>query len=378
MPDGLGVVGSKAKRIRSVVLENGKPKKPNLLDLSVDDLKDRPYLTTDPGESKKTVSTMGLSSKEQFIIALDNAQKGLMRTTALASELAAAFSPSASARALAKRAKRQISINGPLARSVKAILQKIFGRKDDLPPFISLPRKDDFVSLLKFAGPIFFIILLKVMCYSQMTLRASDMGMLSLASHNVLLRIFFFYTTFGDALSQAAQTFLPKVMYGGPESKGATDISKAANREERRTRVKATLGRMLLLGGTLAVLNSGLSRLILSNCGGWFTSDAGIFGMIGSKNSRFLSLSVLLHSFVMLFEGGIMASGPSGLMYLLKSYMATFVLLTGALKYGASDLGGVWKVWFGFQVVRLFQFGARVWKKTVIGSSNEGTGDSRV
>ena len=55
--------------------------------------------------------------------------------------------------------------------------------------------------------------------------------------------------------------------------------------------------------------------------------------------------------------------------------MATFVLLTGALTYGASDLGGVWKVWFGFQVVRVFQFGARVWKKTVVGSGNIRTGD---
>lgn len=224
---------------------------------------------------------------------------------------------------------------------------------------------------------IFFIILLKVMCYSQMTLRASDMGMLSLASHNVLLRIFFFYTTFGDAFSQAAQTFLPEVMYGladkakkGEDAEISSGIAKAERREKRRERVKATLGRMLALSGIVAVLNSGISTWILSNCGGCFTSDTNIISMIGSKNSRFLSFSVLLHSFVMLFEGGIMASGPSGLMYLLKSYMATFVLLAGALKYGASDLGGVWKVWFGFQVVRLFQFGARVWKKTVIGSAD--------
>ena len=234
-----------------------------------------------------------------------------------------------------------------------------------------------YLSFFFHSPAIFFIILLKVMCYSQMTLRASDMGMLSLASHNVLLRIFFFYTTFGDAFSQAAQTFLPEVMYGGAEkaNKGegpeiSSDIAKAKRREERRERVKATLGRMLALSGTLAILNSGISTWILSNCGGWFTSDPDIIDMMGSKNCRFLSFSVLLHSFVMLFEGGIMASGPSGLMYLLKSYLATFVLLTGALKYGASDLGGVWKVWFGFQVVRLFQFGARVWKKTVIGSTD--------
>jgi len=209
-----------------------------------------------------------------------------------------------------------------------------------------------------------------------MTLRTSDFGMLSLASHNVLLRIFFFYSTFGDAISQAAQTFLPEVMYGVADKESSDDggevstVSKATRQEERRIRVKATLGRMLALSGTLAVLNFGISTWILSNCGGWFTSDSDIIGMIGSKKSRFLSLSVLLHSFVMLFEGGIMASGPSGLMYLLKSYMGTLVLLTGALKYGASDLGGVWKVFFGFQVVRLCQFSARLWKKTVIGSTD--------
>ena len=136
LPDGLGVVGSKAKRKRR---------------------------TTDDDMSKETskgvkipktlqVPSIGLSSKEQFVIALDNIQKGLVRTTTMASELAASFSLSVAIKALRKKARIQLSTNGPLAKSIKAAMQKIFGRKDDLPPFISLPRKDDFISLLKFAG----------------------------------------------------------------------------------------------------------------------------------------------------------------------------------------------------------------------------------
>ena len=73
-------------------------------------------------------------------------------------------------------------------------------------------------------------------------------------------------------------------MYGGADKTNkeagvemSNDMAKAKRREERRERVKATLGRMLALSGTLAVLNSGISSWILSNCGGWFTSDPDIY-----------------------------------------------------------------------------------------------------
>ena len=155
LPDGLGVVGSKAKR------------KPSNTD--VDTSKEK---TTSNGvEIPKHLQlpSIGRSSKEQFVIALDNIQKGLVRTTAMASELAAAFSLSVKAKALGKQARIQLSTNGRLAKSAKAAMQKIFGRKDDLPPFISLPRKDDFVSLLKFAGRKFFLQLSAICSFRPMS-----------------------------------------------------------------------------------------------------------------------------------------------------------------------------------------------------------------
>ena len=139
LPDGLGVVGSKAKRKRITTDDD-------------DSAKEKPTSKGVIIPKILQVPSIGLSSKEQFVIALDNIQKGLVRTTAMASELAAAFKLSVAVKALGKQARIQLSTNGHIAKSAKAAMQKIFGRKDDLPPFISLPRKDDFVSLLKFAG----------------------------------------------------------------------------------------------------------------------------------------------------------------------------------------------------------------------------------
>lgn len=178
-------------------------------------------------------------------------------------------------------------------------------------------------------------------------------------------RIFFFYTTFGDALSQCAQTFLPEVLYGSSTRDKEGSEPVPTTEEERRERIKATLGRMLVLSGAAAVLNCIISNYIVTNCGVYFTSDEAICKLMAG-NSRYMALSILLHPFIMLGEGAIMSSGQSGLSYLVKSYSATIVLLWLMLRL-PSSFGGVWKVWFGFQVVRLFQFGARVWVKTVRG-----------
>ncbi|KAL3776545.1 hypothetical protein ACHAW5_008707 [Stephanodiscus triporus] len=80
-------------------------------------------------------------------------------------------------------------------------------------PFISLPDRKSLASLLLLAGPMFFVMLGKIMGYSAMTVRAGDFGMVSLACHSVMMRVFFFFATAGDAISQAAQTFLPGLLY---------------------------------------------------------------------------------------------------------------------------------------------------------------------
>ena len=89
------------------------------------------------------------------------------------------------------------------------------GRERDplATPFLSFPDRQSLLSLLLLAGPMFFVMLGKILGYSAMTVRAGSFGMVSLACHNVLMRIFFFFATVGDSLSQSAQTFLPGLFY---------------------------------------------------------------------------------------------------------------------------------------------------------------------
>lgn len=82
---------------------------------------------------------------------------------------------------------------------------------------LELPSWADFTSLVRFAGAIFGIIIGKLVCYSSLTLAATKFGVTALAAHNVLLKVFFFFGTFGDSLSQSVQNFLPTVYTADPD-----------------------------------------------------------------------------------------------------------------------------------------------------------------
>ncbi|KAL3815390.1 hypothetical protein ACHAXA_010995 [Cyclostephanos tholiformis] len=96
-------------------------------------------------------------------------------------------------------------------------------------PFISLPDRKSLASLLLLAGPMFFVMLGKIMGYSAMTVRAGDFGMVSLACHSVMMRVFFFFATAGDAISQAAQTFLPGLLYQKSVRENASQVAAVSS-----------------------------------------------------------------------------------------------------------------------------------------------------
>jgi Na+-driven multidrug efflux pump len=87
--------------------------------------------------------------------------------------------------------------------------------KKDTSAFLTLPDKKSFLQLFQLAGPIFLLMLGKIICYNAMTLRANGLGVVSMAAHSILLRLFFFFGVFADGLNQAAQTFFPAILYGG-------------------------------------------------------------------------------------------------------------------------------------------------------------------
>ncbi|EED95902.1 hypothetical protein THAPSDRAFT_31622, partial [Thalassiosira pseudonana CCMP1335] len=160
-----------------------------------------------------------------------------------------------------------------------------------LTPFISFPNRKDFVSLLKLAGPMFFVLIGKVMGYSAMTVKAGSFGMVSLACHNVLMRVFFFFATCGDGISHAAQTFLPGLFY-----------RKSLDDQNARTLLK----RLLSIATVAGTVNCIAGRYIANNAGRVFTTDTSLVSLM-SHVSPFMGLGLLIHPITMALEGSIIA-----------------------------------------------------------------------
>lgn len=234
-------------------------------------------------------------------------------------------------------------------------------------PFISLPDLGSLVSLSKLAGPIFFVINGKLICYSAMTLRASNFEMISLATHNIMLRIFFFFCTFGDTFSQAAQSFLPSVMFSKQETQSTEkldDQSRSVSPEGKK-RAQSFLKRLLVLALGMGLVNAQAARMIIQNLGSMFTNDASILSLLCKPvHVLYLMGSVFLHSTIMTMEGSIIATRDLG--FLVGAYGVTMALLLSVLKIGCPTFSGVWRGLFLFQITRFCLFGSRILQKTRI------------
>ena len=119
------------------------------------------------------------------------------------------------------------NFKGYLDESVEGEGRGLLERLARFKSILTLPTKSELANLVSFAGAIFGVIVGKLVCYSSLTLAATKYGVTSLAAHNVLLRIFFFFSTFGDSLSQSVQNFLPSVF-----TMNKDPVSKAYKRFE--------------------------------------------------------------------------------------------------------------------------------------------------
>jgi Na+-driven multidrug efflux pump len=224
-------------------------------------------------------------------------------------------------------------------------------------PFMSFPDSKSFVSLLGLVGPMFFVMLFKICGYSAMTIRSGDFGMLSLACHSVMMRVFFFFATAGDAISQAAQTFLPGLLYQKSvlmSEAGAT--SSSVTNPDLRTLLK----RLLLISSVVGIVNCFVGRIVALNSGRTFSNDAALV-LLMSTVSPFMGLASLFHPFAMCLEGSIIAASDTK--FLVGTYIASLFVLLTQLKL-CKDFLGVWRCLLVFQLLRMSQFGLRVWKQT--------------
>lgn len=211
-----------------------------------------------------------------------------------------------------------------------------------------------------------------------MTIRSADFGLVALACHNILLRFFFFFTSFGDSISQATQTFLPKAIVDS--SSDALDGGVVSNQREGQSkplfqRIRAKVSsiihpatpvlqlftRLASIATCFSVINSQIARYILHSHSTIFTPDAAISNLL-YQNSKWVQYALVFYPFLLMFEGFIISQ--SDLMFLVASYVVCMALLFGQIAC-TNTFSGVWSALLTFQIARTVQFGWRVWRKNL-------------
>lgn len=178
-----------------------------------------------------------------------------------------------------------------------------------------------------------------------MTLRCTEFGVQALAAQSILMRIFFFFACFGDAISQAAQAFLPGFLL---------------HAKSNRVNFGRTVRKLMVLSAIFGIVNSHVSSFLLQHFNAYLTTDVGIRDIL-RQHSGFVGVSLVVHTIIMVLEGLVLASRDFH--SLLVTYGITVTLHFGILKLLCESFTGVWKTFVVFQLTRLVLFSFRVVKR---------------
>jgi Na+-driven multidrug efflux pump len=216
---------------------------------------------------------------------------------------------------------------------------------------------------------IFFVIVAKVMCYGAMTIRCTNFGVEALAAHSIMMRLFFFFACFGDSLSQVAQSFMPAVLFHNrPTSHANTAVNGEASaslqsaevtKQKRISDLTLMLRRLLVVGAWVGVVNSQISTTLVKYFGQHLTKDFVITNLM-KKYCSYMGLSLLVHPFIMLLEGIVLANRD------FRSLIVTYAITMGMhftiLSNFSNSFPAVWRTFFLFQCTRLSLYAYRVFR----------------
>lgn len=249
-------------------------------------------------------------------------------------------------------------------------------------PFISLPDRKSLGSLFLIAAPIFFVMVAKLVEYWSMTVRVGNFGMISMACHNVLMRIFFFFATIGDGFSQSSQTFLPGLFVKKKKKKQTTTIADATKQsvsnptsslsksigkipsEASKSRSEKAFGvirKLTSISLVIGAFSSITARFIARNAGSAFTSDNQLVSLM-STASNYMGAVLLFHPLSEMLEGAMIASRD--LRFLVCTQGVAALLFITTLRFTCTQITDIWKTMFVFQAARIALFGTRVWLRT--------------
>ncbi|CAM9150744.1 unnamed protein product [Ectocarpus sp. 12 AP-2014] len=234
--------------------------------------------------------------------------------------------------------------------------------------FVELPSAEELKVFLDFAGPIAFALLGKVLCYSVMTITVTAIGPLPLATHNVMLRVFFFFATFGEALSQTAQAFIPGQLARERSIESAKKAARAAaaavagdataaedsSADPRLSPARTMMRKVLILGVGVGSLNACVAGLVPLHLPHLFTNSLEVAAGMRSL-TPLLSWSLLTHACVMGLEGILLARRRLG--FLAGCYAINTVVLVSFMQWvrtwpATRGLHGAWMGLLLLQIIR--------------------------
>jgi len=213
-------------------------------------------------------------------------------------------------------------------------------------------------NFLSFAAPVLTLILGKIAAFGVMThVAASLPGTASLASHQIVLSLFFFVSPFLEVISQTAQTFLPQYYIGVGDEVYGSEYAKSA---------QVLAGRLLriglVVGAGIAFLASTIPRFLPF----FLTNDLSVQTAV-----RPLALPLFLGSIltapVAVSEGVLLARRE--LKFLAGVYLLSTAIFPFFLMRIKAAGGPVVNVWYGFALFQLFRaacFTGKLWGRDAI------------
>lgn len=197
--------------------------------------------------------------------------------------------------------------------------------------FFSMPSRSSVIKLATISGPLCVNMWAKMASYAALTVKVTSFGVVPLAAHNVLMRLFFFLGCFADAMGLSAQAFLPPTLY---------PLDKVS--------FQAVLDRLRGMTAVTALMIGQAALFLVHKAGPYLARDGAMrAAMIGQ--ATLLGWALFLHPLVVMAEGTAIATRDFG--NLVKSY-ATALAVHCVVLSTAGSFGAVWKALVLFQSLR--------------------------
>lgn len=231
-------------------------------------------------------------------------------------------------------------------------------------------------SFLKFAAPVLTLILGKLAAFGFMTHSAAAVPgqPTPLASHQIILSLFFFASPFMEVISQTAQTFIPTYLapiadYVEKQKKKNPKYEIDQDSTARPWDNAAfSVGNSLLLkiGFPVGVVIASIAASIPAFRGSLLTTDTTVQEAV-KPLAKYLWTGAFLTAPVAVSEGILLARRE--LKYLAFVYVLSTALLPSALvrvKLNGGNVEQVWACFAAFQLFRATFFAARIWSGKLI------------